>query len=90
MDLQSFFLVFLNLINNALIPLVVALAVLAFLWGIVVYVLADSDSAKEKGRNFMIWGIVGIFVMVSVWGLVAVLTGSFGLTSTPPTLPIVR
>lgn len=56
-----------------LIPTLVSLAVLLFLWGVLKYVFAKSDPDKKDARNFMIWGIVGLFVMVSIWGLVRIL-----------------
>lgn len=53
-------------------PIVVGIGLLAFFWGLVKYIYnADSEDAKENGRRIMIWGVVALFVMVSVWGLVA-------------------
>lgn len=58
-------------IINLLIPLVFALAMLFFFWGLAQYILNSGDAAKqEEGRNKMIWGIVALFVMAAVWGLV--------------------
>jgi hypothetical protein len=44
---------------------------------------------KEKGKSLMLWGLIGFFVMVSVWGLVNILTGtvSFGNNAAPSTVP---
>jgi hypothetical protein len=65
-----------NLLNQvqqiigATIPVLIGLAVLAFSWGIVMYLFGkDKDGAK----SMMIWGIIAIFVMTSVWGLVGIL-----------------
>ena len=85
--LADFLGVIIDLINGVLVPLVIALAVLIFIWGVLVYVLAKSDDAKEKGRDYMIWGIIGLFVIVSVWGLVNVLGGTFGLDLGAPPIP---
>ncbi|MEN9582777.1 MAG: hypothetical protein RL641_731 [Candidatus Parcubacteria bacterium] len=80
-----------NLVSQATI-IVGALALLVFIFGIVRYVIASNEEDKAKGRSFMIWGIIGLFVMVSVWGLVGFLgntlqvgpdTGSF-TPSCPP------
>ena len=61
-----------------LINLILALALLVFLWGLVKYMYkGDNDAERTKGKNFMAFGIVGLFVMVSVWGLVGILTGTF-------------
>jgi 4-amino-4-deoxy-L-arabinose transferase-like glycosyltransferase len=68
------------LISSSIIPLIFALAFMLFMWGVVQYVINDTEEAKrEKGKQFMIWGIIALFVMFSVWGLVKVLTGTFGI-----------
>lgn len=76
-----------NLVEKAL-PIVVAIALLAFFWGLVKYIFTD---AKEKGTQLMLWGIVALFVMVSVWGLVKFVGNAFGVsqdTTVPlPTVP---
>jgi len=70
------------IINLSVIPLVFSLAFLLFVYGVVQYVLNDTDGAKrEKGKQFMIWGIIALTVMVSTWGLVRLLGGSFGLNT---------
>jgi len=57
-----------RLIDVAL-PIVVALGLLAFFWGLVKFIFG-GDEAKDEGKSLMIWGLVALFVMVSVWGLV--------------------
>lgn len=84
-----------NIINNVLVPVLFAIAFIVFLWGaFYVFILgANSEETKEKGKNLMLWGLIGFFVMVSVWGLVNILTGSvtFGTTTiTPPVTGGVR
>ena len=69
-----------RIINDSVIPLVFAIAVVIFVWGVVHYVINSSEEAKkEKGRQFMLWGIIALAVMVSVWGLVGILTATFGI-----------
>ncbi len=67
-------------------PLVLAAALLVFIWGVIKYVIAAGDSnEREEGRKFMLYGIIGLFVMVSIWGLVSVLINTFNLDlSFPP------
>jgi hypothetical protein len=66
---------------NAATPIVVALALLYFFWGLATYILsAGNDEKKSEGRNIMIWGVIALFVMVSVWGLVAIIAQLFGIT----------
>jgi uncharacterized membrane protein (GlpM family) len=71
-----------KIINDSVIPLIFTLAVVMFLWGVVQYVInSDEEAKKEKGRQFMLWGIIALAVMVSVWGLVGILSGTFGINA---------
>ena len=67
---------------SAIIPLVIILGVVYFVWGVVSYVIASDEEAKTTGRDRMIYGIIGLAVIVSVWGLVTILTNTFGLPTT--------
>ena len=70
------------IISHSVIPLIFALAVVSFVWGVVQYVInSDDETKKTKGRDFMIWGIVALAVMVSVWGLVRILGNTFGINT---------
>lgn len=80
--------IFTNLLN-AVIPLIIGLALVGFLWGVAKFILAADDAAKrEEGRTMMIYGIIALFVMISIWGLVAILGGTFGVPT--GTIPQVR
>ncbi len=78
-----------GLINNVAVPLVFALAFIVFIWGVfnVFVVGGTNEEAKEKGRALMLYGLIGFFVMVSVWGLVHILTGSVSLENQVPDYP---
>lgn len=63
---------------NLVIPFIISLALLYFLINIFKLVFANDDSkGREDAKGLIIWGIVALFVMVSVWGLVRVLTSTF-------------
>jgi hypothetical protein len=66
----------------------IGLAVVIFIYGVITTILAEGGEKKEDGKKFMFWGIIGIFVMVSVWGLVAILKNTFKLENTPQTINI--
>jgi len=71
------------IISKSVIPLIFALAITMFVWGIVQYVInTDDEAKKQKGKQFMIWGIIALTVMVSVWGLVGILGKTFGVNTT--------
>ena len=70
------------IINRSIIPLIFAIAIALFVWGVVQYVInADSEEKRKKGKQFMIWGIIALTVMLSVWGLVKIVGGTFGLNT---------
>ena len=65
---------------TALLPLLVGVAVLVLIVGIIRYITAGEDEEKRgKARGLMIYGIIGLFVMVSMWGLVIFLGTTFGI-----------
>jgi hypothetical protein len=66
-------------ILNPLIALMFAVALMYFFYGIAVYIWnPDNEDAREKGRVGMLWGIVGMFVMVSVFGIMWFIIRSIG------------
>ena len=77
---------------NATIPVLITLGVVYFVWGVVQYVIADGEEAKTKGRDRIVFGIIGLAIIMSVWGLVTILTDTFITTpgSGAPTSAEVR
>ncbi len=67
------------LINNVAVPVLFAIAFIVFIWGIFQYFIVGGhdEEKRETGKSLMLWGIIGFFIMVSVWGLVNILRGSF-------------
>ncbi len=78
-----------RIMNNVLVPAIFAIAFLVFIWGMFQhFILGGADEeAREKGKQLMIYGIVGFVLMLSLWGLVNVIAGGlgFGGASTPVT-----
>lgn len=72
-----------GLITNWIVWILGALmgiAVLVFFWGLVQYIMSAGDEEKRKsGRGYMVAGIIALFVMVSVWGLVYLLGSLVGV-----------
>lgn len=62
---------------NSLVPILVALGVVYFVYGVVTYVIGDDEEAKQKGRDRIVYGIIGLAVIVCVWGLVRVVLRTF-------------
>lgn len=58
-------------IINPIIGILFAAALLMFVWGVVRYMMnADDDNERKMGQQHMIWGLFGMFIMVSVFGIV--------------------
>jgi hypothetical protein len=75
----------LNTISEYFITFMAGLSVLFFLWGVTKYIArGSSDTERQKGRQFMLWGIIGLFVMFSVWGIVGILGNTFGVETVIP------
>lgn len=73
-----------RIINDSIIPLIFSIAVVMFVWGMVQFFIlnADEEAKRTQGKQFMIWGIIALAVMLSVWGLVAILGGTFNIKTT--------
>ena len=81
-----------DLLNLFVIPVLFGIATVIFLWGVIVYITSGGDEEKRKeGRNYIIYGLIGLFVMIALWGIINVMIGFFfpgGLPLQPPPLPI--
>jgi len=80
-------LAFFNQLLNGAIGLLITLAIIAFFWGLVRYLFGDGAEGKSEGLKIMLMGVITIFVMVSIWGLVRLLQSTFGVSSTTPVIP---
>jgi hypothetical protein len=73
-------------ILNPLIVLMFALALVLFLWGATRFIWKnDSDEERRTGAQHMLWGVFGMFIMVSVWAILWIIVNTFGLD--PSVLP---
>lgn len=79
-------------INSYLVPVLMAIAFIVFLWGVYKYFIlgATEEKSRTDGRQFVMWGIIGFVIILSVWSLVTILASTVGLTTggvgpTPPT-----
>lgn len=88
-DVQDLGQTFTDIINNVLVPLLLLVAFLVFIYGVFSYfILGGADEEKRaQGQKLIVYGIVGFFVMVSVWGLVNILVGTFNLNQAVPRIP---
>ncbi|MEK7535825.1 MAG: hypothetical protein AAB590_02315 [Patescibacteria group bacterium] len=69
----------------------VGLALAYFIWGITMFILNSSDEAKRtEAKTNMTWGIIALFVMVSLWGLANLVSNSLQLDTSKPTVDYVK
>ena len=83
-----------NSILNAIIPILISIAVVYLVYAIVMYVIAGDEDQKKAGKSMIVYGVIGLFVILSIWGLVNILVNTFGLqnrvdpSKIPTVLPI--
>ena len=63
---------------NTAIGLIIAAAVLYIVWG--AFTMIRSEEKREEGKKIIMYGIIGLFVMISIWGFVNILDRTFGLS----------
>src|SRR3989338_6518104 len=64
---------------GAILPVLISLGVIYFVWGVVQYFIAGGEEAKKTGKDRIIYGIIGLAVIVSLWGIVYLVVATFGL-----------
>lgn len=79
---------FIDLINNVAVPLLMAFAFLVFIWGVFQYFIAGGadEEKRSEGQKKILFGIIGFFLMVAVWGLVNILVNTFQFQRNVPQL----
>ena len=66
-------------IVNPLILLMVGVAIIYFLWGVFEFVRnADSSEERKKGGDHMLYGALGLFIMVTAYGVLNLILGTIG------------
>ncbi|MFA6519796.1 MAG: hypothetical protein WCT41_03190 [Candidatus Paceibacterota bacterium] len=74
-----------GLLNMVVVPVIFAFAFAAFIWGVVNYFFlhGDEEAKREEGRKFIVWGLIGIVVLFSVWGFVNIVLSTLGIMPQP-------
>ena len=68
---------------RSLIPIMFGLAVVYFFWGLTKYIRAAGDpKGAAEGKSIMIYGVIAIAIMASIYGLINYLQGLFGISAT--------
>ncbi len=63
-----------------LIALLSGIAFLVFIYGCAVYIFnAENEQARSEGKKHILYGIIGLVIMISAYGLLIIATNTFGL-----------
>lgn len=65
-------------IGNTIIGVLIALAVIFIIYNVLMFIIKAGSEDHAKYRTAILWGIVGLAVILSIWGLVGILTNTFG------------
>lgn len=75
-----------NLVNgivreivNPLIAILFTAAMVVFFWGLIEFLRTEEPDGRSSGKQHMIWGVVGIFIMLSAYAILRLFTSSFGI-----------
>lgn len=54
-----------------------SLAIMFFLFGVFQYILnSENEDGIARAKKYMMWGLLGLFIMVSAWGIIGLIQGS--------------
>ena len=89
MNLQSYLSGILDFLGNAVVPVLLAVAILIFLWNITRYFIIGcaNEESQEKARSLAIWGILAFVIIIAVWGIVNIVTETFGISGGSDPIP---
>ena len=70
-----------TLIINPLILFLFALAVVYFLYGVLEFIMnQENEEKKTAGKSHMLWGIIGIVIMMGVWTILSIVLNTLGIS----------
>jgi len=77
---------------DLLIPISVAIALLYFIWSVITLIRSDEEGKREEAKQGMWWGVVALFVIISIWGITKFIREVFSISGTDapidlPTIP---
>lgn len=64
---------------NLVLYLIMAIAVVLFVFYVVKYFMADSGEKRREGGLYIMYAVIGFFVVLSFWGIVNIVQNTFGL-----------
>lgn len=69
-------------IVNPIIVVMFACALFLFIWGVRGYITgADNEEVRQKGANQIMWGIIGMAIMIMTFSIIRIVLNTFGITA---------
>ncbi len=62
-----------------IVPALITVAIGYFIWGVISFITASDEEAKKIGRTKIINGLIGLFVILSFWGIIALVKNTFDI-----------
>lgn len=71
-----------GVLNVVVVPVIITLAFVVFISGVIRYffINGDEEGSRAQGREFVMWGLIGMVVLFSVWGLVNIVLSTLGIS----------
>lgn len=69
-------------ILDRVMPVLIGIAVIWFIWGVISYVISGDEEKKKDARGHIIQGLIGLFIILSFWGIVGLINNTFGVGPT--------
>lgn len=67
-----------SFLSSRLMPIIVTIAVIVFMWNIGQFILnMDNEKQREQFRNYSVNAILALFILLSLWGIIGIATGTF-------------
>ena len=71
-------------IINPVVAILFVVAIVVFFWGLIQFIYgAGEDNKRELGKQHMLWGVIGLFIMLSAYAILKIFTNTFGINNIP-------
>lgn len=67
---------------NYVVPVLIVVAIGYFIWGVISFMTASDDEKKKNGKSKIVNGLIGLFVIVAFWGIIALVRNTFSINGT--------
>lgn len=75
---------------NTALELLMGFAVVMFVWYIVQYFIRSADKDRGEAGQYLLWSLIGFFIILSFWGLVNVIASTFQLNTSAPSVNSIK